>query len=93
MRPIRRHFRSLPPRQRAVVILLAFFSIALGLTHLVHPPAALLLDAAAGLALLLALALALSQQPPASRPWLALALVALLTLAVLAGVALSRFVR
>ena len=54
-----------------------------------HSPAALLLDAAAGLALLLALA----QQPPASRRWLTLALVALVTVAVVAGVALSRLVR
>ncbi len=93
MRPVRRHLRSLPRRQRAVVALLALSSIAFALAPLIHSPAALLLDSAAGLALLLALALSLAQQPPASRRWLTLALVALVTVAVVAGVALSRLVR
>ncbi len=93
MRPVRRHLRSLPRRQRAVVVLLALSSIAFALAPLIHSPAALLLDSAAGLALLLALALSLAQQPPASHRWLTLALVALVTVAVVAGVALSRLVR
>ena len=46
MRPVRRHLRSLPRRQRAVVALLALSSIAFALAPLIHSRAALLLDAA-----------------------------------------------
>jgi hypothetical protein len=90
---VRVHLRSLPPRQRAVVVLLALFSCALALTHVLPPPAGLLLEAAAALALLSALILSLSQQPPASRRWLILAAVAVMALAFVAGVALSRLAR
>ncbi len=85
----RPHFRTLPRRQRAVVVLLALFSIALGLTHVVHSPTGLVLDAAAALALVSALALSLSQQPPATRRWLAVGVVAVFALAFVAGVTAS----
>ncbi len=85
------HLRTLPPRQRAVVVLLALFSstLALALTHRVPAPAGLVLEAAAALALLSAFILSLSQQPPVTRRWLALALVAFFVLAFVAGVIAS----
>ncbi len=87
---VRLHLRTLPLRQRAVVVLLALFSCALTLTltPLVPAPAGLLLKAAA-LALLSAFILSLSQQPPASRRWLALGIVAVFVLAFGAGVVAS----
>jgi len=85
------HVRTLPRRQRAVVILCALFSSALGLTltHLVSAPADLVLDAAAALALVSALILSLSQQPPVTRRWLAVGVVAFIVLGFVAGVAAS----
>ncbi len=88
---VRVHLRSLPPRQRAVVILCALFSSALGLTltHLLSAPAGLVLDAAAALALVSAFILSLSQQPPAIRRWLALGVGAVFVLACGTGVVAS----
>jgi len=53
---VRVHLRTLPPRQRAVVVLLALCSSAFALTHVIPAPASLLLEAVTALAFLRLLA-------------------------------------